>query len=119
MSATRHYTLEELQQKQAKASQRQALLIESAKRAAVRERALKKKIARQEADERSRRLQARGEMLERLIENASLLTDAQVKQILTAAFGQDSVRELIAEIQHTEPSASATTLNDKEDDPDE
>ena len=60
MSAVRHYTLEELQQKQEKASQRQAWLAESAKRAATRERALRKKIARQEEEEKNRRLLARG-----------------------------------------------------------
>ena len=51
LSAVRHYTLEELQQKQEKASQRQAWLAENAKRAATRERALRKKIARQEEEE--------------------------------------------------------------------
>lgn len=119
MSAVRHYTLEELQKKQEKASQRQALLAESAKRAGARERALKKKIARQEEDERNRRLLARGEMLERFIENAPQLTDAQLEEILTIAFRQDAVKKAIARMKPVTPDEPIATLTGKEENTDE
>lgn len=119
MSAVRHYTLEELQQKQEKASRRQAQMAEGAKRAAARERALKKKIARQEEDERNRRLLVRGEMLEKFIENAPLLTDAQLEEILTLALRQDAVKRAIARMKPAAPTEPAPILTGKEDKPDE
>ena len=96
MSSARHYTLEELQLKQQRITQRQAYLSESAKHAAAREKTLKKKIARQESDERQKRLIARGELLESLIENASQLTNEQLSHLLTIALSQPAV---IAEIR--------------------
>lgn len=119
MSAVRHYTLEELQQKQEKASQRQAWLAESAKRATARERVLKKKIARQEEEEKNRRLLARGALLEGLIENAPQLTDGQLEEILTIAFRQDAVKRAIARMKPAAPAEPAPTLTGKEEEPDE
>ena len=119
MSAVRHYTLEELQQKQEKASRRQAQLAEGAKRAAARERALKKKIARQEEDERNRRLLARGALLEGLIENAPQLTNGQLEEILTIALRQDAVKKVIARMKPAAPAEPAPTLTGKEEKPDE
>lgn len=115
MSAARHYTLEELQRKQEKASQRQALLAESAKRAAAREHALKKKIVRQEAEEKNRRLLARGELLEGFIENAPQLTDAQLEEILTIAFRQDAVKRAIAKAKPAASAELVPTLTGKEE----
>ena len=106
MSKARHYTLEELQLKQQRISQRQAYLYESAKRAAARERALKKKIARQESDERLKRLVALGELLESLIENAALLTNEQLSRILTTALSHPDV---IAMMQRILPASAAPT----------
>ena len=119
MSAVRHYTLEELQQKQEKASRRQAQLAEGAKRAAARERALKKKIARQEEDERNRRLLVRGEMLEKFIENAPQFTDAQLEEILTVAFRQETVKKAIARVKPAAPAEPAPILTGKEETPNE
>ena len=106
MSKARHYTLEELQLKQQRISQRQAYLYESAKRAATREKALKKKIARQESDERLKRLVARGELLESLIKNAALLTNEQLSRILTTALSHPDV---IAMMQRILPASAAPT----------
>ena len=119
MSAVRHYTLEELQQKQEKAAQRQAWLAESAKRAASRERALRKKIARQEEEEKNRRLLTRGALLEGFIENAPQLTDGQVEEILTIALRQDAVKKVIARMKPVAPAEPAPTLTGKEEKPDE
>lgn len=119
MSAVRHYTLEELQQKQEKAAQRQAFLAESAKRAAAKERALKKKIARQEEEEKNRRLLARGTLLEGFIENAPQLTDGQLEEILTIVFRQDAVKKAIARMKPATPAEPITTLTGKEEKPDE
>ena len=111
MSKARHYTLEELQLKQQRISQRQAYLYESAKRAATREKALKKKIARQESDERLKRLVARGELLESLIENAALLTNEQLSRILTTALSHPNVITMMQRILPASPaSANATTI---------
>ena len=111
MSKARHYTLEELQLKQHRISQRQAYLYESAKRAAARERALKKKIARQESDERLRRLVARGELLVLLIKNAALLTNEQLSRILTTAFSHPDVIAMMQRILSASPtSANSTTI---------
>ena len=106
MSKARHYTLEELQLKQQRISQRQAYLYESAKRAATREKALKKKIARQESDERLKRLVARGELLESLIENAALLTNEKRSRILTTALSHPDV---IAMMQRILPASAPPT----------
>ena len=119
MSAVRHYTLEELQQKQEKASQRQAWLAESAKRAAARERTLKKKIAQQEEEEKNHRLLARGALLEGIIENAPQLTDGQLEEILTIALRQDAVKKAIARMRPAAPAEPAPTLTGKEEKPDE
>ena len=119
MSAVRHYTLEELQQKQEKASQRQAWLAENAKRAAARERALKKKIARQEEEEKNLRLLDRGALLEGLIENAPQLTDGQLEEILTIALRQDAVKKAIARMKPTAPAETTPTLTGKEEKPNE
>ena len=119
MSAVRHYTLEELQQKQEKAAQRQAWLAENAKRAAARERALKKKIARQEEEEKNHRLLARGALLEGLIENAPQLTNGQLEEILTIALRQDAVKKAIARMKPTAPAEPAPTLTGKEEKPNE
>ncbi len=119
MSTVRHYTLEELQQKQEKAAQRQAWLAENAKRAAARERALKKKIARQEEEEKNHRLLARGALLEGLIENAPQLTDAQLEEILTVALRQDAVKKAIARMRPVVPVEPAPNLTGKEGKPDE
>ena len=118
MSAVRHYTLEELQQKQEKAAQRQAWLAENAKRAAARERALKK-IARQEEEEKNRRLLDRGALLEGLIENAPQLTDGQLEEILTIALRQDAVKKAIARMKPTASAEPEPTLTGKEEKPDE
>ena len=115
MSAVRHYTLEELQQKQEKAAQRQAWLAENAKRAATRERALRKKIARQEEEEKNRRLLVRGALLEGLIENAPQLTDGQVEEILTIALRQDAVKKAIARMKPVAPAEPAPILTGKEE----
>ena len=119
MSAVRRYTLEELQQKQEKAAQRQAWLAENAKRAAARERALKKKIARQEEEEKNRRLLDRGALLEGLIENAPQLTNGQLEEILTIALRQDAVKKAIARMKPAAPAEPAPTLTGKEEKPDE
>ena len=119
MSAVRHYTLEELQQKQEKASQRQAWLAENAKRAATRERALRKKIARQEEEEKNHRLLARGALLEGLIENAPQLTDGHLEEILTIALRQDAVKRAIARTKPAGPAEPAPTLTGKEEKPNE
>lgn len=100
MSVNRHYTLEQLQVRQEKAAQRQALLVESVKRAAARERALKKRITKQAAEEEARRLRTRGTLLERFIENAAQLTDAQIESMLTTTFGHGPL--LIAANEDTE-----------------
>ncbi len=105
MSKARHYTLEELQLKQQRISQRQAYLYESARRAAAREKALKKKIARQESDERLKRLVARGELLESLIKNAALLTNER-SRILATALSHPNV---IAMMQRILPASAAPT----------
>ncbi len=105
MSKARHYTLEELQLKQQRISQRQAYLYESARRAAAREKALKKKIARQESDERLKRLVARGELLESLIKNAALLTN-ELSRILATALSHPNV---IAMMQRILPASAAPT----------
>ena len=97
MSSARHYTLEELQLKQQRISQRQARLMESARRAAAREKALKKKIARQETDERQRRLTARGELLESFIVDAPRMSNEQIARILTLAFSQQAVKSAVLE----------------------
>ena len=115
MSAVRHYTLEELQQKQEKAAQRQAWLAENARRAAARERALKKKIARQEEEEMKCRLLARGALLEGFIENAPQLTDGQLEEILIIALRQDAVKKAIARIKPAAPAEPAPTLTGKEE----
>ena len=119
MSTVRHYTLEELQQKQEKAAQRQAWLAENAKRAATRERALRKKIARQEEEEKNHRLLARGALLEGLIENAPQLTDGQLEEILTVALRQDAVKKVIVRMKPTAPAEPAPSLTRKEEKPDE
>ena len=109
MSKARHYTLEELQLKQQRISRRQAHLVESAKRAAAREKALKKKIARQESDERLKRLNARGELLESLIENASQLTNERLSQLLTFALSQPAVIAAIRKMTVPLPSSGDAT----------
>ena len=109
MSSARHYTLEELQLKQQSISQRQAHLMESARRAAAREKALKKKIARQESDERLKRLTARGELLESLIENASQLTNEQLSHLLTIALSQPAVIATIRKMTVALPSPGNAT----------
>ena len=119
MSAVRHYTLEELQQKQEKASQRQAQLAEGAKRAAARERALKKKIARQQEEEKNRRLLARGALLEGFVENAPQLTDEQLEELLTVAFRQDAVKKAMARMKPAALAEPAPTLTGKEEKPNE
>jgi len=119
LSAVRHYTLEELQQKQEKAAQRQAWLAENAKRAAARERALKKKIVRQEEEEKNHRLLARGALLEGFIENAPQLTDGQVEEILTIALRQDAVKKAIGRMKSAAPAEPEPTLTGKEKKPDE
>ena len=119
MSAVRHYTLEELQQKQEKAAQRQAWLAESAKRAAAKGRALKKKIARQEEEEKNRCLLARGALLEGFIENAPQLTDGQLEEILTIAFRQDAVKKAMARMKPATPAEPITTLTGEEEKPNE
>ena len=119
MSAVRHYTLEELQQKQEKAAQRQAWLAENAKCAATRERALRKKIARQEEEEKKHRLLARGALLEGLIENAPQLTDGQLEEILTVALRQDAVKKAITRMKPTALVEPTPTLTRKEEKPDE
>ena len=108
-----------MQQKQEKAAQRQAWLAENAKRAAARERALKKKIARQEEEEKNHRLLARGALLEGLIENAPQLTDGQLEEILTIALRQDAVKKAIARMKPAAPVEPVLTLTGKEEKPDE
>ena len=111
MSKARHYTLEELQLKQQRISQRQAYLYESARRAAAREKALKKKITQQESDERLKRLVARGELLESLIKNAALLTNEQLSRILTTALSHTDVIAMMQRILPASPaSANSATI---------
>ena len=98
MSSARHYTLEELQLKQQRISQRQAHLMESAKRAAARERALKKKIARQETDEKQKRLIARGELLESFIVDAPRMSHEQLAEILTLAVSQSALKAAVHDV---------------------
>lgn len=113
MSSARHYTLEELQLKQQRISQRQAHLMESARRAAAREKALKKKIACQETDERLKRLTARGELLESLVENASRLTNEQLSQLLTIALSQPAVIAAIRKMTVELSSPGDATNNER------
>ena len=113
MSSARHYTLEELQLKQQRISQRQAHLMESAKRAAAREKALKKKIARQETDEKQKMLIARGELLESLIKNASRLTNEQLSHLLTIAFSHPAIIATIRKMTAALPSSSDAAKNER------
>ena len=95
MSSARNYTLQELQQKQQKASARQAYLLETAKRAAARQKALQKKIAEREKDERQKQLVSRGELLESFFSDAPSITDERLSAILSLAFSQPAVKAAI------------------------
>ena len=78
-----------------------------------------KKIARQEEEEKNRRLLARGALLEGLIENAPQLTDGQVEEILTIALRQDAVKKAIARMKPVAPAEPAPILTGKEEKPNE
>ena len=119
MSSARHYTLEELQLKQQRISQRQAHLMESAKRAAAREKALKKKIVRQETDEKQKRLTARGELLESFFEDAPRMSNEQLTEILSLAFSQTDVKNAIRNTSVSAPNVSVPTYSIRKEDSDE
>ena len=80
---------------------------------------MKKKIARQEEDERNRRLLVHGELLEKFIDNAPQFTDAQLEEILTIAFRQDAVKKAIARMKPAAPAEPVATLTGKEEKTDE
>ena len=119
MSSARHYTLEELQLKQQKISQRQAHLMESAKRTAAREKALKKKIAGQETDEKQKKLIAHGEMLESFIVNAPRMSNEQLAEILSLAFSLPLVKAAVQKAIRTVSGNSSPASAILEDNSDE
>ena len=95
---TRHYTLEELQNRKEQTTQRIAAYEQRMKRIAAKQRRLAKQIAAQAESERRSRLLARGELLESLVPFGEQLTDEQLRSLLTHALQQESVRELLARI---------------------